>query len=73
MAPRASVLVAVALAAGVAAPEAHAAKSPAIKPAQQVATLMSSHKVVWDLGERGARGIRIGASRTSPACRQPSP
>ena len=61
--PAIVVLAASALTVGVTAPAAEAARSPAVKPAQRVATLLSSHKVVWDLGERGARGIRIGASR----------
>jgi len=48
---------------GIAAPAADAARAPAIMPTQQVARLLSSHKVVWDLGARGARGVRIRASR----------
>lgn len=45
-------------------PVAAAARKPAVvKPAVEVAELKSSHKVVWNLGDRGARGTTVQARR----------
>lgn len=57
------VIVVATAAGGAAAPAAHAARAPAVRPTQTVALLLNSHKVVWALGARRARGIRISASR----------
>jgi lipoprotein-anchoring transpeptidase ErfK/SrfK len=39
------------------------ARAPAVKPTQTLAALSTSHKVVWSLDARGARGDRVHASR----------
>jgi lipoprotein-anchoring transpeptidase ErfK/SrfK len=56
-------VLAVAAAGGLAAPPAGARKPLQVKPTQELATLLNSHKVVWALGARHARGSRVRASR----------
>jgi lipoprotein-anchoring transpeptidase ErfK/SrfK len=56
-------IVAGTLGGGLAAPAADASTAAAVRPTQKVALLLKSHKVVWALGSRRARGIRIAASR----------
>lgn len=57
------VVVSAAAGGAVAAPAASARKPLVVKPTQELAMLLRSHKVVWALHARRARGSRVWASR----------
>lgn len=52
----AGVLASTVAAAGASTPAPAMASAPSVRPTTEVATLSTSHKVVWSLGARGARG-----------------